>query len=78
MVKLKMEMCQTKSRQQPKATNGSSTPRETPAPRVVLGLAPKQKCTLVQYNGRHTKLRNIHKKLKLKIIQDQQRPEGMF
>ena len=36
-----------KSKQQPKATNGSSIQRETPAPGGVLQLAPTQICLIV-------------------------------
>ena len=46
-----------KSRQQPRATNGSSTQRENSAPGGGPQLAPKSNCVLE--NERHIKLQNI-------------------
>ena len=69
-----MEIENVSKRQQPdQRTDNSRSPpighqcdeNLTPAPGGVLQLAPKQKCKISD-NGRHTKLRNIDKKLKLK------------
>ena len=54
---VKLTTTRPQSRQQPKATIGSSIQRETPAPGGVLRLTPKQICILVSDNGLHTKLR---------------------
>ena len=65
---VKETITRPENRQQQKVTNRSSMQRETPAPGGVLQLAHKQISIVVQYE-RHTKLRIIHKKLKLKLYE---------
>ena len=55
---------------------GLQCSEKLPQPEKCFSLPLNENVYQFSDNGRHTKLQNIHKKLKLKFIQDLQRPEA--